>query len=105
MAKATQRQKLNHSTGRTLAALLGTIPLAVGAGLVLTLLLPLGRSERFLIGGFSVFPLWTALSLIVFLAPSGKRAWLGLLGAVAVLGLLIVVGQLSGRGLALEVRP
>lgn len=98
MAKVSQRQRLNHSSGRTLAALLGTVPVAVGLGLVLTLLLPLGRAERYLIGNYSVFPAWVALSLAVFLAPSAKRAWL----VLVVLGLLLAAAVLlalwSGRG-------
>ncbi len=100
MSKASQRQKLNHSTGRTLAALLGTIPVALGVGVVLTLFLPLARTERFLVGHYSVFPAWTALCLWVFHAPSGKRAWLGILGATAALALLAVVGHATGRGIS-----
>ena len=101
MAKVSQRQRLNHSSGRTLAALLGTIPVAIGLGVVLTLLLPLERAERYLVGNYSVFPAWVALSLGVFLAPSARRAWLVLGGLALLLAAGVLLARLSGRGLGL----
>jgi len=86
VANPSRRQKLNHSAARTLAALLGTIPVALGVGVVLARALPLTPAWRVLLGAYSVFPVWVALAVVVFLAPSGRRAWLGLLAALAVLG-------------------
>jgi hypothetical protein len=105
VARASQRSKLNHSTARTLAALLGTLPVALALGVLSSELLPLAGSTRYLIGYFSVFPLWVALSLTVFLAPGGKQAWLGLLAVSALLGVAFLVGRLSGGALALPGAP
>jgi hypothetical protein len=99
VAKVSQRQRLNHSSSRTLAALLGTVPVAVGLGVTLTLLLPLARAERYLIGNYSVFPAWVALSLAVFLAPSARRAWLVLLAFTLLLAAAVLLARCSGRGL------
>ena len=100
MAKVSQRQRLNHSSSRTLAALLGTVPIAIGLGVALTLLLPLARAERYLIGNYSVFPAWVALSLGVFLAPNARRAWLVLLGLGLLLAAAVLLAHWSGRGRA-----
>jgi hypothetical protein len=88
MSKVTQRQKLQHSTARTLAALLGSMPVAIAVGVALTAVLPLPLGQRYLVGLYSVFPLWTALSVGAFLASSGRRAWLALLGSGAAAALV-----------------
>jgi hypothetical protein len=98
VANPSRREKLNHSTARTLAALLGTVPVALGFGMVLSLVLPLSPSWRVLLGGYSVFPVWVALVALVFLAPSGRRAWVSLLAAVAVLVALVLLAQRFGAG-------
>jgi hypothetical protein len=83
MSKVTQRQRLQHSTARTVAAVFGSIPVAIAVGVALSAALPLPLGERYLIGLYSVFPSWTVLSLWAFLASSGRRAWLALLGSGA----------------------
>jgi len=80
MSKLTQRQRLQHSAARTLAALLGSIPAALAVGVALSAALPLPIGQRYLIGMYSVFPVWTAACTGAFLASSGRRAWLALLG-------------------------
>jgi hypothetical protein len=105
VAGASRRNKPNHSLTRTLAAVLGTVPVALTFGLLSSQALPLSPSKRYLIGYFSVFPAWVALSLWVLLAPNGKRAWLGLFAASAVLGVALVVGRLAGWGRALPSVP
>jgi hypothetical protein len=111
VAKASQLLKRrggrepNHSSARTLAALLGTVPVALAFGIVLAQLLPLPVPQPLLIGNFSVFPVWVALSLAVFLAPSGKRAWLGLGVVSALLGAALVLGQFSGAAVSLPGAP
>jgi hypothetical protein len=92
MFKPTQRQKLQHSTARTLAALLGSIPVAIAVGVALTAILPMPMGQRYLIGLYSVFPLWTALCAWAFLASSGRRAWLALLGTGAAAALVASIG-------------
>ena len=80
MSPMTQRHRLQHSTARTLAALVGSIPVAIAIGVALTAVLPLPIGRRYLVGLYSVFPVWTALCTAAFLASSGRRAWLALLG-------------------------
>lgn len=99
------RRELNHSTARTLAALLGTVPVALAFGIVLARVLPLPVPHPYLLGNFSVFPVWVALSLWVFLAPSGKRAWLGLLSVSAGLGVVALLGRWLGAALSLPGAP
>lgn len=95
MSKVTQRQRLQHSAARTLAALLGSMPVALAIGVALTAVLPLPVEQRYLLGLYSVFPSWTALSLWAFLASSGRLAWLALLGtgaaAVLVAGIALAL--------------
>jgi FtsH-binding integral membrane protein len=105
MPDIAPKYTLDHSTSRTVAALLGTALVAIGLGIALALVLPLRLNERYLVGWFSVFPLWVGLSCWVFLAKSARRAWLivGLCalatGIVAVAALWLgPVAQLSGVG-------
>jgi hypothetical protein len=92
MSKVTQRQRLQHSTARTLAALLGSIPVALAVGVALTAVLPLPLGQRYLIGMYSVFPVWTAACAGAFLASSGRRAWLALLGTGVTAALAASIG-------------
>jgi hypothetical protein len=92
MSHVARRRKLNHSTSRTLAALLGSLPVAVGSGIALGAVLPLPLADRYLVGNYSVFPIWVALACAVFLAESARRAWFGLLGALAAAALVALVG-------------
>jgi hypothetical protein len=105
MAKSTRQQRYQHSLARTLAALLGTVPVSLGLGLCLALLLPIDASARYLVGSFSVFPVWVGLCLWVLLAADARRAWLLLLGASVLLGVLIVLGRRLGGDLALGALP
>lgn len=89
---------LNHSLSRTLAATLGSIPLALASGVAVTLTLPLGENERLLVGSYSVFPVWVAVSCWIFLAPSGRRAWLNLALGMAVTIVVVVAALALGRG-------
>ena len=102
MANLSRRQQLNHSTARTLAALLGTIPVALGVGVVLVRVLPLEPAWRVLLGSYSVFPVWGALAVTTFLARSARRAWLALLAALA---LLVAVSALGARPEGRAVEP
>lgn len=58
------------------AALFGTLPVALSFGVLLVLGLPFGLGARYVIGWASIFPVWACLACWVFLARSGKRAWL-----------------------------
>jgi hypothetical protein len=92
MSRVIRREQLNHSTSRTLAALLGSLPVALGIGIALAAVLPLRLDQRYLIGSYSVFPVWVALACWLLLASSARRAWgaLGLVSSVA--ALLSLVG-------------
>ena len=78
MSRVARRQQLNHSTSRTLAALVGSLPAALLLGIALAAALPVRLELRYLIGSYSVVPLWAALACSVFLARNARRAWLGL---------------------------
>jgi len=92
MSKVTQRERLQHSTARTLAALFGSIPVAIAVGVALTAVLPLPLGPRYLIGIYSVFPVWTAACTGAFLARSGRHAWLALLATSAGAAILAIIG-------------
>ncbi len=92
---ARRRAALDHSTSRTLAALLGSLPVALALGVAIAYLIPLAVTERYLIGSVSVFPLWAAASIVTFLAPSGRRAWLGLAVVLAIAVIVIAAVRLG----------
>jgi hypothetical protein len=92
---ASRRIQPNHSTARTLAALFGSMPVALALGVALASALPVAAPERTLIGYFAVFPFWAALCLWVFLAPNGKRAGLSLLAVSALLGAALMIEWLG----------
>jgi hypothetical protein len=85
MSRVARRQPLNHSTSRTLAALLGSLPVALLVGIALAAALPVGLGQRYLLGSYAVLPLWLGLACCVFLAGSARRAWaaLGIVSAIA----------------------
>ena len=86
----TERAALGHSTSRTIAALLGALPVALAVGMALAYAVPLATTERYLLGTVAVLPLWAGASLWTFLAPSGRRAW-GQLAVVLVVAVLVIV--------------
>jgi hypothetical protein len=95
MSRVMRREPLNHSTSRTLAALLGSLPVALLIGIALAAALPLRMDQRYLIGSYSVFPAWVTLACWVLLATSAGRAW-GVLGLVSVVATVL---GLVGLGL------
>ena len=98
---SSRDDELNHSASRTIAAIVGTIPLTLAVGVALTLILPLPASVRLTIGWYSVFPFWVSAACFVFLARSGRRAWLSLLCASLLASLVAGLALLLGRGAAL----
>jgi hypothetical protein len=92
MSRAVRREQLNHSLGRTLAALLGSLPVALAIGIALGTVLPLRTEQRYLIGSYSVFPTWVALACWLLLATSAGRAW----GALALVSSLAALLSLLG---------
>jgi hypothetical protein len=89
----------NHSLSRSLAAVVGTIVPALLAGIALTLVLPLQINERYLVGWISVLPMWASLALWVFLARSGRQAWLfvGLVSLSSIVVAMVGVGLGPGE--------
>ena len=83
MSRVARRQPLNHSTSRTLAALVGSLPVSLLLGIALAAALPLRLELRYLIGVYSVVPLWAALACGLFLVRNAGRAWLWLALACA----------------------
>ncbi|WP_438025469.1 hypothetical protein [Sorangium sp. So ce233] len=60
---------------RVLAALVGTLPVAVLAGVCLARFAPLSEGARGTLGFALVVPLWAAAMCVAFLARSAARAW------------------------------
>jgi hypothetical protein len=87
MSRVIRREQLNHSTSRSVAALLGSLPVALSIGVALAAVLPLRLDQRYVIGSYAVFPAWVALACWVLLAPSAPHAWrsLGLVSSLAAL--------------------
>ena len=85
VSRVARRQQLNHSASRTLAALVGSLPVSLLLGIALAAALPLRLELRYLIGVYSVVPLWAALACCLFLVRNARRAWLwlALAGALA----------------------
>jgi hypothetical protein len=104
-SRASRRGALNHSLARALAALFGTMPVALAFGVVLASALPLPPPTRILFGYFSVFPTWVTLCLRAFLAASALRAWLGLLVLAALLGAAMALERWALAGALLPGAP
>lgn len=71
---------------RVLAALVGTLPLAVLASVCLARFAPFAESTRAALGFSLVVPLWLAAMCFAFLARSAARAW----GVCAALGAVLL---------------
>jgi hypothetical protein len=93
-----RNSRLAHSTGRTLAALLGTVPVALGIGIALAWALPLPLPLRYALGSFGVPLIWVAASCRMFLAPSGRRAGLELLGTLIAAGAIALIASVLRAG-------
>jgi hypothetical protein len=87
-----ERQLSSPPASRTLAALAGSLPVAVALGVALAALLPLRVEQRYLWGSYPVFPLWVVLACRTALAKSARRAWLGLAGVLGAAVLLTLLG-------------
>lgn len=72
-----------HDLGRTLAALVGSGPVALAISIALAHVLPAPFEWRLLIGSYATVPVWIALMWGAFVARSGRRAWAGLACALA----------------------
>jgi hypothetical protein len=72
------RKRAVHDTSKTLAAVLGTAPVALALGIAVALLLPASPGVRF--------------------ARSARRAWIGVLGSLILIGLLLA-SALGASGL------
>jgi hypothetical protein len=78
VSRVARRQQLNHSTSRTLAALVGSLPASLLLGIALAAALPVRLELRYLVGVYSVVPLWAVLACCLFLVRNAWRAWLWL---------------------------
>jgi hypothetical protein len=73
---------------RVLAALAGTLPVALLASAALARFLPLSEDTRFAIGFTAAIPLWITAMCFAFLARSGERAWAVCIAATVLLAAL-----------------
>jgi hypothetical protein len=80
---------------RSLAALVGTLPPALLAGVVVAVHAPLGRDLRFALGYGLTLPAWVAAMCLMFLVRRPLHAWLSCLLATALLLLLAACGPPS----------
>lgn len=97
MVGLPRKDELNHSVSRTLAATLGTIPVALALGIALACALPLPTSLSLTVGSYSVFPIWVTAACFSFLARSARRAWLSLLWTLLLAALIACLALISGR--------
>jgi hypothetical protein len=86
--------KLDHSWARTLAAVVGTLPVALAIGVAFVFALPLALPARYVVGSFGVPLLWVMACCRVFLAGSGKRAWLELLATLIAAGAIALIASI-----------
>ncbi|WP_437675082.1 hypothetical protein [Sorangium sp. So ce131] len=73
---------------RVLAALVGTLPIAVLGGACLSRFAPLAEEARFILGYALAVPLWVGAMCLAFLARSAARAWAVCAAISALLGAL-----------------
>ncbi len=72
---ASDRLARPDATLRLLAALVGTLPVAVLASACVARFAPLSGDTRSLLGFALVVPLWVTAMCVAFLARSATRAW------------------------------
>jgi hypothetical protein len=97
-AKVRRRLAAEHSAGRTLAALFGSLAAALAIGIALAMALPSTPALRVLLGAYAVFPVWVGLTCRVFLAASARHAWQRLSGLVLVAAIVAICALLFQRG-------
>jgi hypothetical protein len=73
---------------RVTASMLGTLPVAVLAAMVVARYLPARDEVRLAVGFLLLIPLWVTGICTVFLARSGGRAWLRCLVLAGILAFL-----------------
>jgi hypothetical protein len=83
------------AASRSLAALVGTLPPALLAGVVIAVHVPLARDLRFALGYGLTLPAWVAAMCLIFLVRRPLHAWLWCLLATALLLLLVSCGPSS----------
>lgn len=81
---------------RVVAAALGGYALSAATAACLALVLPMARSEAVLTGTMVSFVVYVCAVLWVFAASSARRAWLGLVVPVVVLGGTVLILRLDG---------
>jgi len=74
---------------RILAAILGTLPVALLGSACLARFLPLSEDARFAIGLTAAIPLWITGMCFAYLARSGARAWLVCLLTCAAMAVVV----------------
>lgn len=74
---------------RTLAATLGTLPVALLAGAALARFLPVSADTRYALAFSAVIPLWVLAMCVAFLAHASARAWLACAALALTLGALV----------------
>jgi hypothetical protein len=76
---------------RITAALFGSLPVALGLSLCVSLYAPLSPNARFALGFFLAPIFWVAGMCAGFLARSGLRAWAGFAALSGLLALLVAI--------------
>ncbi len=92
-----------HGVARTLAAVVGSGPVALSISVAIVHVLPAPFEWRLLVGSYATVPLWIALMWAAFVARSGARAWAGLACAFAasLAVTLAATGAATGVAIAL----
>jgi hypothetical protein len=89
-SRPVKRPYAPPTASRVIAALLGTLPVALFAAAALARFLPAPEPVRFAIGYSAMLPLWLAAMCWIAVARSGRRAWL-LCAAATVLTAALVL--------------
>lgn len=87
MAEATPSRW--NTIACTLAALFGTLPVALFAAAAIGRFLPLSADARFALAFLLVIPLWIAAMCVAFLTKNGARAWACCITLSVLLGTLV----------------
>ena len=76
---------------RITAALVGSLPVALGLSICVSLYAPLAEEARFALGFFLAPILWVTAMCVGFLAKSGLRAWACVAASSGLLALVIAL--------------
>jgi len=76
---------------RVLAAVAGTLPVAILGALCAARFLPVPEELRFVLGSTLLIPSWVAAMCVAFLSQDAARAWIWCASLALILGVVVFV--------------